>query len=215
LDGPDDLDRPGPSIQGDARARARASQGSRARRLERRAKMLAGGFMLPGPGRCIALDLGTRVGVAVYDARRCGLSDCVDVSSLNLTPRDGEGAGMRPLRFERYLVDVLDAGHGPVTWVAYERVHAHVGVQAAHVYGQLMGVLMSQCEKAGVLYRAVPVSMGKLAATGNGGAPKPVVQAHVHGHFRSVSRRVRSNTRISEDESDALGILMAALMDLD
>ena len=181
--------------------------------------MLAGGFMLPGPGRCIALDLGTRLGVAVYDARRCGLSDCVDVSSLNLTPRDGEGAGMRPLRFERFLVDLLDpgrhAGGGPVTWVAYERVHAHVGVQAAHVYGQLMGVLMSRCEQAGVLYRAVPVSMGKFAATGNGAARKPDVLDAVHGHFRSVSRRVRSNTRISEDEADALGILMAALMDLD
>jgi len=193
--------------------RARTSAAVRARRLDRRARMLAGGFMLPGSGRHIAFDLGTRLGVAVYDARRCGLSDCVDVSSLNLTPRDGDGAGMRPLRFERFLVDLLD--EGPVTWVAYERVHAHVGVHAAHVYGQLMGVLTSRCENAGVLYRAVPVSMGKLAATGNGSAPKPVVQAYVHGHFRAVSRRVRSNTRISEDEADALGILMAALMDID
>jgi Holliday junction resolvasome RuvABC endonuclease subunit len=209
----DDLDRPGPSIPSPARVRARLSAEVRARRLDRRARMLMGGFMLPGPGRHIAFDLGTHLGVAVYDARKCGLADCVDVSSLNLRPRSGESDGMRPLRFEQFLAQLLD--DGPVTWVAYERVHAHVGVQAAHVYGQLQGVLMSQCEKAGVIYRAVPVSMGKLAATGNGGAPKPIVQRAVHGHFHDVSRRVRSNTRISEDEADALGILMAALMDID
>lgn len=175
--------------------------------------MLAGGFMLPGQGRCIAVDIGTRTGIAVYDARMSGTSDCVDVFSLNLKPRDGEGAGMRPLRFEQAIVQLLDGG--PVSWVAYERVHAHQGVQAAHVYGQLMGVLMSTCERGGVLYRAVPVSAGKFAATGNGAASKDIVHGHVHGHFRPWSRRVRSNARLTEDESDALSILMAGLMDLD
>jgi Holliday junction resolvasome RuvABC endonuclease subunit len=57
--------------------------------------------------------------------------------------------------------------------------------------------------------------MGKFAATGNGQASKQAVHDHVHGHFRGVSRRVRANTRLTEDESDALSILMAALMDLD
>jgi Holliday junction resolvasome RuvABC endonuclease subunit len=182
--------------------------------LDRRARVLAGGFMLPGQGRCIGIDLGTRTGIAVYDSTRCGTFDCVDVSSLNLKPRDGEGAGVRPLRFAAHLVDLLTQVM-PVTWVAYERVHAHTGVQAAHVYGQLMGVLMAQCENFGILYRAVPVSMGKFAATGNGQASKQAVHDHVHGHFRGVSRRVRANTRLTEDESDALSILMAALMDLD
>lgn len=186
--------------------------------------MLAGGFMVPGAGRCIGIDLGTHLGVAQYDARACGAADCVDVRGLNLLPRDGEGPGMRPLRFDQFLVELLDpvprAGGGlsrggPVTWVAYERVHAHAGVQAAHVYGQLMGVLMSRCEQAGVLYRAVPVAMGKFAATGNGGASKEAVHGHVHGHFRDVSRRVRSSARLTQDEADALAILMAALMDLD
>jgi Holliday junction resolvasome RuvABC endonuclease subunit len=112
------------------------------------------------------------------------------------------------------LEDLLDGG-GPVTWVAYERVHAHLGTQAAHVYGQLMGVLMLACEKRGVVYRAVPVSLGKFAATGNGGAPKDIVHGHVHEHFRPVCRRVRSGARLSHNETDALSILMAALMGLD
>jgi len=210
----DDLDLPAASIGGAPRTRPRTPERVKKARLERRAKLLAGGFMLPGPGRHIAFDLGTRTGVAVYDARRCGLADCVDVSSLNLSPRDGDGAGMRPLRFERTVCQLLDEG-GPVTWVAYERVHAHLGVQAAHVYGQLMGVVMSQCERRGILYRAVPVSLGKFAATGNGGATKDMVHLAVHGHFYGTSRRIRSNARISEDEADALGILMAALMDID
>jgi len=209
----DALDRPARAIRGAPRARARTTEAVKRARLDRRAQMLAGGFMLPGAGRHIAFDLGTHLGVAVYDARRCGLFDCVDVSSLNLSPRDGDGAGMRPLRFERFLCQLLD--EGPVTWVAYERVHAHLGTQAAHVYGQLMGALTTQCEKAGVLYRAVPVAMGKFAATGNGGATKDMVHLAVHGHFRGVSRRIRSNARIGEDEADALGVLMAALMDLD
>jgi len=209
----DDLDRPGPSIPGAGRTRERTTAATKRRRLERRERMLRGGFMVPGEGRCIALDLGTRTGVAVYDARRCGLSDCVDVYSWNLRPRDGEGDGMRTLRFERFLVELLD--ESPVLWVAYERVHRHFGVQASHVYGQLMGLVMTRCEQAGIIYRAVPVSMGKLASTGNGQASKDMVAEAVHGHFAAVSRRIRSNTRISEDESDALGVLMAALMDLD
>src|SRR3990167_5231847 len=113
----------------------------------------------------LALDLGTTTGFAWSAAEGTLVSGTWDFK-----PKKYEGAGMRYLRF----VDALDRLHSrlPLTVIWFEAVRRHLGTDAAHVYGGLMGHLESWCEKNGVPYEGVPVGTIKKAWTGNGAAKK-------------------------------------------
>ena len=247
-----DLDKTSPPIAGKRPGRpgvlGLSPQALRKLRIHERDRMIrSGSWLAPGTGRVIALDLGTRCGVAQYDQRRHGHADCVDVGCLRLSPRSGEGAGMRPLRLRQFLEWVLDsrprslrtggrlAGGlglfvgGPVTMVAYEKVFAHMGTQAAHVYGQLQGTVIAACEERNIPYRAVGVGAAKLAGCGHGQASKGFVLDSVSILFRPWCARLRTTperrimraggprraSSIGEDEGDALAVLAAALMGMD
>jgi len=209
-------------------------------RVRQRDQMLAGGFLLPGVGRHVAVDIGTKCGVSQFDARISEHGDCVTIASLDLKPRQGEGPGARTLRLRQFLDWLLDERMGPsmdidsgtdavrrvridrgmfrggpVLSVAYELVHTHSGTYAAQIYGQLQGELISACEARKIPYFGVPVSMAKFAATGNGGAVKSAVRDAVMETFRPWCLRLREpKPLLSEDEADSLSVLMASLMNL-
>lgn len=139
----------------------------------------------------LALDLGTTTGFA-WSAT----AGAVVSGTWDFRPKKYEGAGMRYLKFTQ----ALDNLHGrlPVTVIWFEAVRRHLGVDAAHVYGGLMGHLESWCERNKVPYEGIPVGTIKKGWTGNGAAKKEAM----------IAEAVRRGLEPDDDnEADALALL--------
>ena len=109
----------------------------------------------------LALDLGTKCGWAVSSG----------VSGVwNLKPSTHESAGERYRKFKDLLTAALHHYH--IDFVVYEEVHAHVAVDAAHVYGGLMAILQCSCIEHKTEYKGIGVGTIKKHGTGNGHASK-------------------------------------------
>ena len=146
-------------------------------------------------GVILALDLGTTTGWAL---RSMGTttSGCLSLKSSRF-----DGGGMRYLRFRRWL-EQLQVHAGPIGAVYFEEVRRHVGTDAAHVYGGLLGQLTAWCEEYGVAYQGVPVGTIKAFATGRGNADKAAVIAAV---------QARGFSPADDNEADAIAILLWAI----
>lgn len=116
----------------------------------------------------LALDLGTQTGWAISKDGQ------IVSGSKSFKTKSVDGAGMRYLRFRRWL-DSLRKEHGIINEVYFEDVRRHEGTQAAHVYGAFKGVLMMWCEEWLIPYQGVPVGTIKLFATGKGNASKEMM----------------------------------------
>ena len=143
----------------------------------------------------LALDLGTTTGWAL---RSIGIttSGCLSLKSSRF-----DGGGMRYLRFRRWL-EQLQVDAGPIGAVYFEEVRRHVGTDAAHVYGGLLGQLTAWCEEHGVAYQGVPVGTIKAFATGRGNADKAAMMAAV---------QARGFSPADDNEADAIAILLWAI----
>lgn len=119
----------------------------------------------------LALDLGTKTGWAA------GTHSITSSGTENFAQGKFAGGGMRFLAFERWL-DKWAEGDGVIE-VVFEAVRRHIGTDAAHIYGGLLAVLTSWCEKRGIPYQGVPVGTIKKHATGRGNAKKPEMIAAV------------------------------------
>lgn len=147
--------------------------------------------------RILGIDPGTSCGWAVLDN-----GDRIASGVWDLKPRRHEGGGMRYLRFRRYLTQVLDG----VEAVSYEEVRRHRGVDAAHVYGGILGQLTAVCESRSIPYRGIPVGTIKKLATGKGNASKEMmVEAFVQAFGEEPE---------ADDEADALFCALALHEDL-
>lgn len=143
----------------------------------------------------IGFDLGTKTAWAMNQDGRvtCGL--------WVLTPRRFDSAGMRFFRFRRHVSELLDSA-GDVTLVAMEEVRAHSSVDAAHIYGGLLAILMDVLEARGIQYTSLSVGTIKKHATGKGNAPKEAM-------IDSAQKRWPEHAEAAEDDNtaDALWIL--------
>lgn len=139
----------------------------------------------------LALDLGTTTGFAWSAATGTLVSGTWDFK-----PKKYEGAGMRYVRF----TDALDRLHArlPLSQIWFEAVRRHLGTDAAHVYGGLMGHLESWCERNKVPYEGVPVGTIKKGWTGNGAAKKDLMIA------KCVERGFEPD---DDNEADAIALL--------
>lgn len=81
-----------------------------------------------------------------------------------------EGGEMYLVRF-RVLLQAMRQAF-PINQVAYEDVRHHKGVDAAHIYGALLGQLAVWCGHYKIDYGGVNVSTIKRFATGKGNANK-------------------------------------------
>lgn len=115
----------------------------------------------------IGIDPGTQCGWAVLSAG----GERIASGNWNLAPRRHEGGGMRFVRLERYLAELLDT-YGEQAQVGYEEVRRHLGTDAAHIYGGIVATLTRVCEARSVPYMGVPVGTVKKRATGKGNAVK-------------------------------------------
>lgn len=151
--------------------------------------------VIPVCGVILALDLGTTTGWAL---RSMGITTS---GRLSLKPSRYDGGGMRYLRFRRWL-EQLQVDAGPIGAVYFEEVRRHVGTDAAHVYGGLLGQLTAWCEEHGVAYQGVPVGTIKAFATGRGNSDKAAMIAAV---------QARGFSPADDNEADAIAILLWAI----
>lgn len=139
----------------------------------------------------LALDLGTTTGFAWSATKGVVISGTWD-----LRPKKYEGGGMRFLRLRENLVAIHNAA--AIDQVVFEAVRRHIGTDAAHVYGGLMGELQSWCEERKIPYEGVPVGTIKKFWTGSGAAKKDAMIAEA---------RRRGYEPVDDNEADAIAIL--------
>lgn len=139
----------------------------------------------------LALDLGTSCGWAFAPVGASIISGVWD-----LRPGRHSGGGMRFVHLLARLNDLYGAKR--IDMVVYEEVRRHLGVDAAHVYGGLMGTLTAWCEEKSIPYQGVPVQRIKKFATGKGNAQKAdVILAVEAWGYRPAD----------DDEADAIALL--------
>ncbi len=144
----------------------------------------------------LTLDLGTITGWALR-----GRSGLITSGIEMFKPSRFEGGGMRYLRFERWLNELLFQ----LDWmdaVYFEEVRRHLGVDAAHAYGGFLAHLTAWCEQHEIPYQGVPVGTIKQSATSKGNASKEaVIQA----------MQALGHTPSDDNEADALALLHWAI----
>lgn len=148
----------------------------------------------------MALDLGTTSGFAV------GAPETTIISGTwSLKPGRFDGGGMRFVRFRKHLDEI----HATMklTYVCFEEVRAHKGVDAAHVYGGLMAHLTEWCESQDpkIPYEGVPVGAIKKFATGKGNANKDAMIAAVESWGYEPK---------DDNEADAIALLHLKLSEI-
>lgn len=160
----------------------------------------------------LALDLGTTSGFAAVVNGR------LEHGAQNFSPGKHQGGGMRGLRFERWLVDLLDTVQPGAVY--FEKVRAHsnphggFNVDAAHIYGGLELILTMTCDKRSIPYLGLDVATIKRAAVGKGVASKDAMIAEArrrgwephHGRGWDIKRTG------DQDEADALFVLEAGCL---
>ncbi len=147
-------------------------------------------------GAILALDLGTTTGWAIQS-----VDGRITSGTLDFKPKRFEGGGMRYLRFRQALAE-MNAAAGYFHRIAFEEVRRHAGVDAAHTYGGFLATLGAWAEHHNIAYAGIPVGTWKKALTGKGNASKSDVVTAVQALGFAPE---------SEDEADALGVLLHAL----
>lgn len=143
--------------------------------------------------RILALDLGTTTGWAITSS-----TGLISSGSQSFKPTRFEGAGMRFLKFKRWLTEMKGDG---IDAVFFEEVRRHMGVDAAHAYGGFMAHLTAWCEHHCIPYQGIPVGTIKRHATGKGNADKDAMIA---------AARVKGHQPADDNEADALALLYFA-----
>ena len=145
----------------------------------------------------IGLDLGTKTGFAVLDMDGNRLAS----GHWNFQPKRFEGGGMRYIRFKAALESLLK--EWPCSSLAFEAIHRHRGVAAAHVYGGLLATLQATLEdrEPKIPYTGIGVGTIKKFATGKGNAKKDAMIASAVDRWGSGGWETKS-----DDEADALWV---------
>jgi Holliday junction resolvasome RuvABC endonuclease subunit len=141
----------------------------------------------------LALDLGSKTGFAILKDGR------ITIGTKKLR-HDRHASGVRALDFYRWLTQMIR--EHSISQVYFERVYAHSGVEAAHLYGYFMHTLAAVCEEMRIRCVGIPVTTIKKYATGNGRATKEEMIA---------AARSRGFNPQTDDEADTLAILLTGL----
>lgn len=148
--------------------------------------------------RALCLDLATQTGWAL--AHKAPAGETVVSGTKSFKHGKNDGGGMRFLLFTRWLEKIQ--GETPFDCIYFEAVRAHKGVDAAHVYGGLYGVLTAWCELKQIPYQGIGVGEIKKHFTGKGNADKAAMihAAEMHGYHPA-----------DDNEADAIAIAHYAL----
>lgn len=138
----------------------------------------------------LCLDLGTTTGYAVGNEKELLFSGCMEFK-----PGRFDGAGMRFLKFKKWLDEVLS--YQEIDAVYFEEVMSHKGGDAWRVYGGLLAHLTAKCEEAQVPYSGIPVGTIKKHMTGKGNANKKMM---------IMAANERGHDVIDDNEADAISV---------
>ncbi len=139
----------------------------------------------------LALDLGTVTGWALRSS-----SGLISSGSQSFKLGRFDGAGMRFLRFKRWLTELK--GADGFSQVHFEEVRRHLGADAARCYGGFFGVLTAWCEHHEIPYSGISVGTIKKYATGSGNASKQQMIG------AAIARGI---TPADDNEADAIALL--------
>jgi Holliday junction resolvasome RuvABC endonuclease subunit len=114
--------------------------------------------------------------------------------------RNKNASGVRFLQFRNWLIQTIK--DHKIDKVFFERVYAHKGTDAAHVYGAFMYMLAAVCEEFAIKCIGIPVGTIKKYATGKGNAAKEEMIEFA---------KSQGFTPVDDNESDALAISFLAL----
>jgi hypothetical protein len=147
----------------------------------------------------LSLDLGTTTGWALRSRDGSIVS-----GSQSFKPQRFEGGGMRNLRFNRWLSEVISPGRSAnlVDIIVFEEVRSHAGTDAAQIYGGLMGQVEVLGETKKIPYEGVPVGTIKKHATGKGNANKLMM---------ITAMQALGHNPVDDNEADALALLRWAI----
>lgn len=153
--------------------------------------------------KILAIDPGTRCGWCLRQA-----GGAMDAGTWDLTAKRFEGGGMRFVRLRSYVSEILDRCRPDV--VVVEEVHRHMGADAAHLYGAIVGLVQEECERRDpkVPYSSVHWATAKKLATGKGNAKKDAMIAAAN------ERWLLKLDPKDENEADARWIAEAAAHEL-
>jgi hypothetical protein len=151
--------------------------------------------VITGTETVLALDLGTATGWALR-----GPDGRITSGTITFRSSRFEGGGMRYLRFQHWLREMLDLA-GPIERIVFEEVRRHVSTDSSHVYGGLLATLTAWSELNTIPYQGVPVGTIKRFATGRGNADKAAVIA---------AMQARGFHPADDNEADALALLLWA-----
>lgn len=145
----------------------------------------------------IALDLATRTGWAMAALNPAGKLQ-IQSGVESFAPKAHiEGAGMRYLRFSRWLDEMHKMC--PFERLAFEEVKQRpASVAAGHMYGGFMATLTAWCEANSVPYEGVGVGVIKKYIAEKGNASKDEVKAAI---------KARGHDPKDDNEADALALL--------
>lgn len=140
--------------------------------------------------KILALDLGNKMGYALFDGK--------NTLSETIKHKNSKGAaGHQYLHFRYWLANVL-FNFDSIDAIYYEDVRRHLGTDAAHVYGGYLATLQAFCCEKNI--KLVPVAVGTIKKhwTGKGNADKNEMLAEA---------KRRGFNAIDDNEADALAIL--------
>jgi hypothetical protein len=160
----------------------------------------------------LSLDLATTTGWALRSRDGSIVS-----GSQSFKPERFESGGMRILRFSRWLTEIAveivdcpppfnDAAYFRentlIDQIVFEEVRRHIGTDASHVYGGLLGQLEMMAELKQIPCKGIPVGTIKKHATGKGNANKLLMIAAMQG---------LGYNPVDDNEADALALLHYAI----
>lgn len=138
----------------------------------------------------LALDLGTHFGWAHHDRR-----GTITTGNKVLDPS---------IRFSAFMEWINSAiCLEAVNVIAFEDVspHAHLGGEAAHIYGGFKGILLAKTEQYCIKALPLPIGTIKKHATGSGNASKKMMVAALPAELNITD----------ENEADAYWVLQTAI----
>lgn len=143
--------------------------------------------------KILAIDIGTKMGWAFRDENGAIKSGTAHFPNLL-------HEGTRFLNFRRWLTE-LKARVGHIDHVYYEKVVAHLGDSAGHVYGGFHAILAAWCRHHDIEIKGIHVGTIKKHAAGTGRADKDQMIA---------AMEAKGFKPKDDNEADALALLFCA-----
>jgi len=157
--------------------------------------------------KLLALDLGTHLGWALADLDQ----DTWIWGHEDFKPGRYDGSGMRYLRFQRWLGELLRDEE--LALVVVEAVSFARFQQASEVLNGMKAIAMAVCEARGKSYTSVPTGTLKKFATGKGNANKDAMAYALGERWEEIrpEHHLPIGDDLTEDEVDAIWLLRYAI----